>query len=126
MNTLEIERISEKDIEQYKELAKKEGLLFGKGIEYYGVYSNKALLGFGGLSFKKHHAIHKCDYVFKAFRKNGVHTELTKLKNEVAFSRGVKHVEANCTPAAVKTHINLGAEVMREYKNGVVKIKYNK
>tara|TARA_Y100000004_G_scaffold63462_1_gene71158 strand:- start:6172 stop:6612 length:441 start_codon:yes stop_codon:yes gene_type:complete len=119
------------EVNKYKEQAEAEGVIYGKKLKWFGIYMTKnhtidKMLGFGALAFKKDYAIHKCDFIFPQERGNGYHTKLTEFKNELCFnsSNPVVHIEANCTPAAVKTHLNLGAKIVKKFKNGVTQIKY--
>ena len=37
---------------------------------------------------------------------------------------GLKYVEANATPMALKMHLNSGATIVNKYKNGITKVSY--
>ena len=114
-------------VEQYKEEAEKDGVIFGKNLYWFMIYKVTGpilneVCGFGALSHKKRYSIHKCDYIFPKYRGKGLHTKLTIFKNDLCKDK--EWIEANCTPAAVKTHLNQGAVIDHKYKNGITKIKY--
>lgn len=120
-----IKKISIKDIEHLKDIATKDGILFPKkNLILLGAYLEDKLVGFGGFVLKKNSAIIKCDYVIKEYRKQGVATQLHKIRLGVLKVMELKYVEANATPMALKMHLNSGARIVEKYKNGVTKVCY--
>ena len=116
-------------VKMYKKQAEAEGIKFCKDLEWYGIYkivnhTITNMLGFGALEIKKNYAIHKCDFIFTHERLKGYHTELIEYKNNLCKDKGLNYVEAICTKAAVKTHTNLGAKILRKSKNGSTKVKH--
>lgn len=120
-----VRNITLKDIGSLKEVSEKEGLLFPKTPpKFIGVYLNNELIGFGGVSLKKTRAIIKCDYVVKEHRKKGVAQYMHTRRLEMLKKMGFKYVEANATQMALNLHLNSGAKIVKEYKNGITKVAY--
>ena len=120
-----IKNINIKEIDHLKEMAKKDGILFPKkNFVLLGAYLKDTLVGFGGFVLKKDSAIIKCDYVIKEYRKQGVASQLHKIRLGVMKVMGLKYVEANATPMALKMHLNSGARIVNKYKNGITKVSY--
>ena len=120
-----IRNITLKDIGGLKEVSEKEGLLFPKvSPKFIGVYLNNELIGFGGVSLKKNRAIIKCDYVVNEHRKKCVAQYMHTRRLEMLKTMGFQYIEANATPMALRLHLNNGAKIVKEYKNGITKVAY--
>ena len=108
----------------YKDRMKKEGILFSDKAEYFCLYVNDQAVGFYGVKWAGRSATFKCDWTMPNNRRQGHLYMATILRLARCKERGVKTVYANCTPMAFGTHRKLGAKIVKRYKNGVVRVKY--
>jgi hypothetical protein len=108
----------------YVMLGKREGLIFGKGIEFYGAYLDNVIVGFCGIKRMKSLAWLKCDYVFGDYRRRGVLMEMINYRLELL--KDYKIIRANCTPKATGAHIKSGAKVIKIYHNGITQVEYSR
>lgn len=118
------------NIEHYQDIklqAQKEGILFGKNTEMYGVFDmDNNLTGITGILFGKGKAVLKCSYVPKKYRgKSLLRLMITeRMKIISQKQKGINNVTANCTRMSLKEHIRCGAKVLNRYKNGITKVIY--
>jgi hypothetical protein len=125
---LVFKKIDELSINKFKAQAEKEGLLFSKGVTYYGLFQKRnecrILVGFCGIKFSKV-PVFKNDYVLPDYRGNGYLKEMNKnrlrILNEMNFSKAT----ANCTPMALSSHLHFkSCKIEKEFKNGITSVLY--
>lgn len=102
--------------------AKKLGIVFHKTYCYIGYFIDGELIGVVG--FKEGE---KTSYLGGAFidekhRGKGIYSELCEervrlIKNPI--------IVANCTSNSIFYHLKRGAKIVKVYKNGIARIRYN-
>ena len=108
----------------YIDAAKKEGVLFGEEMNYYGIYRNGKLAGFCGIKRYGISAVLKCDYVFPENRRQGILKAMIDFRTNKIRNKGIIRVTANCTPLALNVYLRSGAVIIKKFKNGCVKVGY--
>ena len=130
MYDIVVKKIDWDIISKYQKDAEAEGILFSDNSIYYGFYLNgqggqyRIMFGFGALLYRGKDCTFKSHFVFPTFRKRGLYCKAFLLQKEIAFSKGVRYLYGNCTKMSVGTHKRLGAEVIKVYKNGITKLRY--
>lgn len=103
--------------------AKKDDLIFCKNTEYYGIYNNGILMGFGGILKYRKKVIFKSIYVIPKYRRQGIFKNLLTFLIKTALNNGINIGEANCTQMSINELKNRGFIEVKKYNNGVIKVK---
>lgn len=124
MYDIVVKKIEWDIISKYQKDAEAEGILFSDNSTYYAFYLNGRMFGFGAILYKGKDATSKSDWIFPPFRKKGLYGKAFELKKQLAFDNGIKYLHGHCTTMSIGTHKRLGAEIIKVYKNGITKIRY--
>jgi GNAT superfamily N-acetyltransferase len=118
MTSLVIRPTTELEIAPYKKQASAEKIRFTPKTELFVIEDDKGTVyGFSGIDFQGSRAVFKNAYVMPEYRGNGIWRELFNYRYAVASMRkGIKTVEATCTPMSINLYLRLGAQVITEYK----------
>jgi hypothetical protein len=99
------------------------GIVFYQSYRYLGYFVENMIVGVVGFKLNKHTAYLGGAFVESNHRHKGIYKALCKARND--FLSG-KIVTANCTQNSLPLHLKNGAIVVRTYKNGITRIKYDK
>lgn len=103
---------------------KRLGITFNKTYQYLGYFDeNGDIIGVVGWKSFKSSAYIGGSFVDESNRLKGIYTELN---NERFKHIQGKVITANCTKNSLPFHLKNGAKVIKEYKNGIKKIIYEK
>jgi GNAT superfamily N-acetyltransferase len=122
-----VARISEADIEKWRDDARRSGLIFCIRTELYGAFEDDMLVGFMGILFgagRSTHAIFKSIYIPPENRGRGYFKAMLRYCIVTAVTRGVTKAEANCTPMSVRGFLEVGFLETKRYKNGITKVRH--
>lgn len=114
MNIVVLEK---KDIEKIISQSRKEGLVFCKNTNYYGIIENNNLVAITGILLYSNKAIFKNHYVLSEYRGNGYFKKLLDYSISIIKEKGIKKIEATCTNMSIKEYLKRGAKIIKEYKN---------
>lgn len=101
------------------------GILFNESCSFLGAFAEDELVGIVGYKISGKRATLKCDYTKPAFRNQGIFTRLHLYRLRYLSQAGIRHCQANCTPEALGIHLRYGARIIKQYKNGIVKVGYD-
>lgn len=114
--------IERKDIAEFEQAAKKEGLLFNDKATYRAIKINNAIAGFIGLLRYKNKAISKTLYVLPEYRQQGLGKTL--ILDQLANIS--TPLEANCTPLSLNIYLSCGGKIVKRYENNITKVVIQK
>jgi N-acetylglutamate synthase-like GNAT family acetyltransferase len=117
------------EIDHMKQVTRREVFLWVPDSEYFvAVRADGRVVGFCALTVKNSKAKLRNEFVFPLARSQGIGGAMIDHLLEAAKARGCKTVEAVCTPASVRLHLERGAsQVSTSSKSGVplVHVKFN-
>lgn len=120
-----IRSAKKKEIDKHIQEAKKSNLVFNKSTEYFVIVDkNGKIIGMSGLMLFKNKAIFKNDFVLKQYRGNGYFKKMVNFRINYCKNRGIKKLEATCTPMSYRYYRAVGFEPVTYYKNGCIKVIY--
>lgn len=118
-----IKEITLSDLQPFMAEAKRANLTFAQDTQYYGYYIGDLLAGFTGVRWLSDKAIFKNAYVSPAYRRKGIYKTMFDYRAQLAKYKGLKIIEASCTPMSLPLYLAAGATVIKQYKNGVTKVR---
>jgi len=121
---IECKEILWDSIKHYQKPAEKDGILFSSNSDYYGFYIDGEFFGFGAVLYKGQDATSKSDWIFPEYRRKGLYLKVYPMKKQMAFDRGIRYLHGHCTEMSIGAHVQMGADVIKVYKNGITKIRY--
>lgn len=116
-----IKPITNKDIEPYNRQMSKAMLTLTDVSELYGFYKGEILVGWIAVKITKSKYFYKTAYVLEEFRNRGI---FSKLLEFLLSKYGDKPIEVNCTPMSFNVFSKNQFKIIKEYKNGCKKLRY--
>jgi GNAT superfamily N-acetyltransferase len=101
--------------------AEKEMLCFGTKTKYFGLYEQDKLVAITGLVYYANKVVNKNNYVLPEHRNQGIYRYLMDWMMQE--TKGWL-IECVCTPSSRQHMINRNFQIIQEYKNGCVKLRY--
>ena len=98
------------------------GIIFKPDIKYIAAILNGEVVGVVGCKVYKNKYKFTNAFVRKDFRHKGIYRQLNAERRNYCSEK--KPIEANCTINSVSFHVKRGAKILKVFKNGITKIRY--
>lgn len=118
-----ITRCSYANIEHFVPRALSEHLSFAASTDLYAVYLGDMMIGMCGFIWKAKSVVFKNVFFAPEHRRQGYYHSVMDLRIKMARERGAVFVNGNVTKMALGEWHKRGAEVRKQFKNGITAMR---
>ncbi|MFN3802462.1 GNAT family N-acetyltransferase [Belliella pelovolcani] len=92
-------------------------ILTDSDTTWFVAHKNLEVIAFGAVKKMKNHAVMTYSFVFKSFRKKGLHKELINRRLDWIKEQKINLVKADCTKSSLPNMKAVGFKVIKAFQN---------